>query len=211
MFGAASRHDQVFYRGFEAHAQQVRLGAGLLVDALQDGSGLPAIGDRMREVRASGERQSRDVISELRKTWITPFDAQDIRELIVGLDAVLDAIHAAVERVGSFELRNTNGESAGAKQLSALLVRCCDGLQEALKLLAQKKTDAQVLEICARLRALGHEADEIYRQAIVGLFAHTDDLRDVLKWHEVFDKIDVATNRCGQVAQEIESIVESRS
>ncbi len=72
MFGAASRHDQVFYRGFEGHAQELRQAAGLLVDSLEAGPGLPAIRDRMREVRASGDRQTREVICELRKTRSPP-------------------------------------------------------------------------------------------------------------------------------------------
>jgi uncharacterized protein len=207
MFGATSRHDQVFYRGFEGHAQELRRAAGLLVDALEAGPGLPAIRDQMREVRASGERQTRDVISELRKTWITPFDPQDIRELILGLDTVMGLIHAAVERVGAFELHDGKGQAKDAKGLAAVLGRCCDGLEEALKLMAQKKTEAQILEICGRLRSLQNEAGESYRKAIVALFAHTEDVRDVMKWHEVLDKIEAATERCGGVAQEIEAVV----
>jgi len=207
MFGAASRHDQVFYRGFEGHAQELRHAAGLLVDSLEAGPGLPAIRDRMREVRASGERQTREVIGELRKTWITPFDAQDIRELILGLDSVMGMIHATIERVGSFDLRGSNGEAAAAKGLAALLGRCCDGLLEALKLMAQKKTEIQIVEICGRLRGLQNEAGESYRKAIIALFAHTEDVRDIMKWHEVLDKIEVATDRCGRVAQEIEAVV----
>src|SRR5450432_1825341 len=135
MFGASSRHDRVFYLGFEGHAKELRRAAGLLTDALMGGPGLPAVRDQVREVRKSGERQTHDVICELRKTWITPFDPQDIRELILGLDSVMGLIHAAVERVGSFELHARNGEAEGAKGLAALLGRCCDGLVEALKLM----------------------------------------------------------------------------
>jgi|HubBroStandDraft_2_1064218.scaffolds.fasta_scaffold142305_2 uncharacterized protein Yka (UPF0111/DUF47 family) len=211
MFGAASRHDQVFYRGFEAHAQELRRAAGLLAEAFGEAPDLPDIRGRMREVRSSGERHARGVICELRKTWITPFDPQDIRELILGLDSVLELILAAVERVEAFELHNINGESEGALRLTVLLSRCCDSLDEAIKLMAQKKTETKILEICAQLRGLEHEADEIYRQAIVTLFGHTQDVRDVMKWHEVFDKIEAATNRCGQMAQEVETIVEGHA
>jgi uncharacterized protein Yka (UPF0111/DUF47 family) len=207
MFGAASKHDQVFYRGFEGHAQELRGAAGLLSSALEAGAGLPAIRDQMREVRASGERQTRDIIGELRKTWITPFDPQDIRELILGLDSVMGLIHAAVERVGAFELHDGNGEAKGAQGLATLLGRCCDGLVEVLKLMSQKKTEVQILAICGRLRSLQEEAGESYRQAIVGLFVHTQDVREVMKWHEVLDKIEAATAHCGRVAQEIEAIV----
>jgi uncharacterized protein Yka (UPF0111/DUF47 family) len=208
MFGATSKHDQVFYRGFEAHAQELRRAAGLLSEAFGEAPDLPDIRGRMREVRSSGERHARGVICELRKTWITPFDPQDIRGLILGLDSVLELILAAVERVEAFELHSTNGESEGARKLTILLSRCCASLDEALNLLAQKKTETKILQICTQLRGLEHEADELYRQAIVTLFEHTQDVRDVMKWHEVFDKIEAATNRCGQVAQEIEAIVE---
>lgn len=121
MFGATSKHDRVFYLGFEAHAQELRRAAGLLNDALKGGTGLPAIRDQVRQVRASGERQARDVIGELRKTWITPFDPQDIRELILGLDSVMGLIHAAVERIGAFDLHDGNGEGKGAQGLAACL------------------------------------------------------------------------------------------
>lgn len=73
--------------------------------------------------------------------------------------------------------------------------------------MAQKKTEPRILEICGRLRRLENDAGESYRQAIVDLFAHTEDVRDLMKWHEVLDKIEAATERCGRVAQEIEAIV----
>jgi uncharacterized protein Yka (UPF0111/DUF47 family) len=73
--------------------------------------------------------------------------------------------------------------------------------------MAQKKTETRIVEICGRLRGLQDEAGESYRQAIVALFAHTQDVRDIMKWHEVLDKIELATDRCGRVAQEIEAVV----
>jgi uncharacterized protein len=207
MFGAASKHDQVFYRGFERHAQELRRAAGLLGDALKAGPGLPAIRDQMREVRATGERETRDFIGELRKTWITPFDSDDIRALIFGLDSAMGLIHAAVERVSAFELHDGNGEAQSAQALTDLLGRSCQGLEEALTLMAQKKKEPQILEICGRLRSLEIATGECYRKGIVSLFAHTNDVRDIMKWHEVFDKIEAASDRCGRVAQEIEAVI----
>jgi uncharacterized protein Yka (UPF0111/DUF47 family) len=217
MFGAASRHDQVFYQGFREHADRLLQASQLLESSLKGADGTDEKRDRIRTLRTAGEKIARNMIGELRRTWITPFEPHDIRALILALDEVLAGVHASAERVAAFPLHDADGEGQRATELASFLVRCCGELQRAVGLMGEKRKDDEILLICEGLRRLEHESGEAYRAALKGLYREEGGeerqrhVLDLLRWRELFDKIEEATDRCGRVAQEIETIVEGHA
>ena len=175
MFGASSRHDRVFFEGFSNHADRLLEAAHLLAASLAQAPGDPGddkIRKEVRDIRKRADQIARDLVCELRQTWITPFDPQDLRSLIVAFDDAVEVVYAAVERLTLLRPRATNGEETHLRRLTDLLVRCAEGLQEAVRLLGKKRTDSKILQRCTELRHLAREADDVYRDAIRGTLRH---------------------------------------
>ena len=141
---------------------------------------------------------------KLHETWITPLDRNDIYALITRMDDVLDLIEAVSERVVLFELTETR---ALAIDLAKVLVRSCEKLHKAMELLPGLKQPNELLEICIEVNKLENDADGIYRRAIADLFKPGNDPIMVMKWRDVFDNLEMATDRCEDVANIVEGVV----
>lgn len=222
MFGASSRHDRVFFEGFAQHADRLLEASRLLATSVAEEPGSTPdekVRQNVRDIRKRADQVSRDLICELRKTWITPFDPQDMRGLVVAFDEGVEAIYAAVERLTLLRPRGSNGERGHVKNLAELLVRCAEGLQQAVHLLGKKRTDADILKRSGEVRGLAREADDVYRKAVAELYdADRSDqgppathVLELLKWQELLTKIEDAVDGCGRVALELETIVEAHA
>lgn len=220
MFGASSRHDRVFFEGFANHADRLLEASRLLAASLAQGPGDASdqkIREEVRDIRHRADKIARDLVCELRQTWITPFDPQDLRSLIVAFDDAVEVVYAAVERLTLLRPRATNGEETHLRQLSELLVRCAEGLQQAVGLLGKKRMDGEILQRCTDLRRLAREADDVYREAVASLYgvgesvADAGNVLELLKWQEVLTKVGEAVGGCGRVALELETIIEAHA
>jgi uncharacterized protein Yka (UPF0111/DUF47 family) len=220
MFGASSRHDKVFYEGFTKQAERVAAAAQLLQTSLSSKTPDGAARTAARELRQSADQIGRNLICELRKTWITPFDPQDIRYLITELDGVSEAVHGALERLTLFDPVEGDGERGEAQRLAALLVRSTEAIAQALARLGKKREEPEVLRLCGELRRMEGESGEIYREALARLYRAGRDQEhgpgeaaviEVLKWHDLFEQLEDVAARCRRVSDEIETIVEGHA
>jgi uncharacterized protein Yka (UPF0111/DUF47 family) len=234
MFGASSRHDKVFFDGFDRQAAHLLSASGALSEALKNGD-VTQTADEIRALQAKAADGSRALIVELRKTWITPFDPEEIRELLVSTDAVMSLINGARERLEAFRLPRKE-EASTARELADVLNQCCQAIARGLKLLREKKRDDEIIKACEEVQRLNGRADEIYRAGLAKLYEDAAPTRrgldgdnvgaganaaadhdsvarllSMLKWHEIFDKLDEATTRCSRSALSLETVVSGRS
>lgn len=203
MFGK-SKTDELFFDAFVRHGRAT-LEAAKLVRALFDE--LPNATDLARavsEAEHQGDQITHETIRRLHETWITPFDRADIHALISRMDDVLDLTEAVTERVVLFEI---NSSRPHAKELAEALVKCCEAMLRAAELLPNLKQSRELLDICVTIGKLENEADVIYRKAIAALFKSGNDPLDVMKWRDIFDALESATDRCADVANVIEGVV----
>lgn len=204
MFGPKSK-DDVFFRAFSEHAARSVEAASLLIEMFEHPEQVGRIALEIGEMESAGDRITHDTVKRLHETWITPLDRFDIHGLISKLDDVLDFIEAVAERLVLFEIHSTR---APAIELSRVLHKACADVHRAMLLfpkLASKGKD--LLDICVEINRLENEADAIYRRAIAELFKPGNDPMEVMKWRDIFDNIESATDRCEDVANIVEGVV----
>ncbi|HEY8088509.1 MAG TPA: DUF47 family protein, partial [Polyangiaceae bacterium] len=144
-------------------------------------------------------------MKRLHETWITPLDRFDIHGLISKLDDVLDLIEAVSERLVLFEIKAVRPP---AVDLGRVLLKACEDMHRAMTLLPQLAAKSkELLDICVEINRLENEADAIYRRAIAELFHNGNDPIEVMKWRDLFDNIEEATDRCEDVANIVEGVV----
>jgi predicted phosphate transport protein (TIGR00153 family) len=203
MFGK-SKTDELFFDAFVRHGRAT-LDAAKHVRALFDE--LPNASDLARAISEAehlGDQITHETMKRLHETWITPFDRADIHTLISRMDDVLDLTEAVSERVLLFEI---SAARPHAKELADVLVKSCELMVRAAELLPSLKQSKDLLEICVEIGKRENDADVIYRKAIATLFKPGNDPLDVMKWRDIYDALETATDRCADVANVIEGVV----
>ena len=205
MFGSSRSRDEAFLGAFIAHAAQSVEAAGLLVEMLEHPERKERIALDISEKEATGDRLIHETVKRLHETWITPLDRNDIHNLISRLDDVLDFIEAVAERLVLFEIRQVR---PGSIDMARLLLKACEDLHRAMMALPKLSDHSkELLDICIEINRLENEADGIYRREIADLFKAGNDPLMVLKWRDILDNIEEATDRCEDVANIVEGIV----
>src|SRR5512140_1550374 len=203
MFGPKNK-DHVFFDAFTAHALKSVEAAKMLVDMLENPKNSAELATKINEAENRGDRLTHETVRKLHETWITPLDRNDIYALITRMDDVLDLIEAVSERVILFELTETRPL---AVDIAKVLVRSCEKLHKAMQLLPGLKQPNELLEICIEVNKLENDADGIYRHAIADLFKPGNDPIVVMKWRDIYDNLESATDRCEDVANIVEGVV----
>lgn len=209
MFGSTTK-DAVYFDAFSEHAAKSHAAAELVVQMFarmpraELDDEMRALAKNVKELETSGDTIERATIRRLRENWITPLDRNDIHSLIVGLDSVLDFIEAVADRIVLFEVCV---EQASAGELAALLVDTTKKLVSALAFLRDKRKAQEMLALCDDVFRLETAADKVYRGSLAALFKTGTDPLLVMKWREIFDSLEMAVDRCQDVAQIIQGIV----
>jgi predicted phosphate transport protein (TIGR00153 family) len=205
MFGiGSSKSDRSFYDAFERHAARIVEAGELIAEIVRHPERSVEIAKLVKEAENAGDRITHETIAKLHKTWITPIDRADIHSLITALDDVLDLIEAVSERVALYEVKN----------LPEFVVKLADSLKlatvavdEAIKLLPKVKQPKEMLDLCVEINRLENEADDAYRHGLATLFRGGYDAIEVMKWRDIIDNLESATDRCEDVANILEGIV----
>lgn len=205
MFGiGSSKSDRSFYEAFERHAARIVEAGELISDIVRNPQRSAEISQAVKVAENEGDKITHETIARLHKTWITPIDRADIHSLITALDDVLDLIEAVAERFALYEVRN----------LPEFVVKLADSLKaatiavdKAIKLLPQVKQPKEMLDLCVEINRLENEADDAYRHGLAQLFRGGYDAIEVMKWRDIIDNLESATDRCEDVANILEGIV----
>jgi len=226
MFGSGKKRDAAFFDAFSRHAQRSVEAARMLVEMmgrLEVGNGGAAQayrvtdeGDgpvdelarqlyvKIKDAETSADSITHETIKRLHETWITPFDRDDIHSLITRMDDVLDLIEAAAERIVLYRVVVAPPE---AVELATLLVESCNVLAKAVALLRTMSRASELLELCVEVNRLENAADSVHRRAMADLFKAGNDPLMVMKWRDILDGLESATDRCEDVANVLEGVV----
>ena len=196
--------DTVFYDLFEGLASHVVSCAGHLHSLA---AGFPNSMDRIQRIRQEehdADQLTHQALERLDRTFITPFDREDIHALVGELDSIVDNINALAKRLASYHVKTL--EPAFVKQ-AEILVQAAIALAEAVKLLrtTRKLTDlqAKIIEV-HRLENVG---DDNHLAALSRLFEDGTDPLHVIKWKEFFQFIETAIDGCEDATNVIERII----
>jgi uncharacterized protein len=205
MFGLGpSKSDRAFYQAFEKHAARIVQAARLLEEILKSPERAIELAKQVHDEEHAGDKITHDTIARLHKTWITPLDRADIHSLITSLDDVLDLIEAVAERIALYKIASS---PPFATELIETLVQAVEAVDKAVRLLPSVKRPKEMLDLCVEINRLENVADQRYRQALATLFDGGFDALHVLKWRDIIESLEAATDRCEDVANILEGIV----
>ena len=193
-----------FFSDFEAQAQVTVEGARLFRELLQDFTDVPRKVAAIKDVEHRGDDITHRAFERLHKNFITPFDRGEIHRLLSRIDDVLDLTDAASERLGLYEIDSILPE---ARDLAAVLLATALKMQEAVHCLRNLRDTERVLAACREINTYENQADSLLRNALAHLFKSGADALTVLKWKEILDLIETATDRAEDVANVIEGVV----
>jgi predicted phosphate transport protein (TIGR00153 family) len=194
-----------FFSDFEAQAAATVEGARLLKDLLDDFTDVARKCQAIKDVEHRGDDITHRAFARLHTQFITPFDRAEIHRLLSRIDDVLDLADAASERLGLYTIDQVLPE---ARELAAVFVVQTEKMQEAVKGLRDlKRNTRQILEACKEMNVLENQADTLTRRTMAKLFQKGSDPLEVMKWKEIIDLIEDATDRAEDVANVIEGVV----
>ncbi len=209
----ALTRDTVFWEAFSAHAKRTTKASRLLLEMLEKPSQADRLSREISVLENEGDKITHDTVLTLHQTWITPLDREEIHGLITKLDDVLDFVEAASERIALYEIRESTPE---AKELARVLIQCADEIATAVDALTDMKNAHQLLQHCIAINKFENDADTIFRRALAKLFKggaadppSSDGIDPllVMKWRDIYESLETATDRAEDVANIIEGIV----
>jgi hypothetical protein len=206
MFNLLPR-EQVFFDLFEKSAANVHLGAQKLVELMENFKDLDVRAQAIKDVEHEGDRLTHEMIERMNKTFITPLDREDIHELACRLDDILDLIDTAVARIALYKIKEPTPD---ATALARVLERSAAIIKEAiprLRRLSSKVAIDSLLKCCVDIHTQENEGDRIEQHALAALFENGHDPIFVIKWKDVYQDLEAATDRCEDVANVMEAIV----
>lgn len=204
MFERLMPKEIAFFDYFEKMAAKILEGCTALVDLLEDCTNVPEKARRIKVIEHEADLITHQCIEKLHTTFITPFDRDSIHRLITKMDDILDLAEAVSDRLTVYEMTSPTEE---AKQLARVLVFSVEEVAKAVTGLSNMKNAQEILARCVEVNRLENEADTLLRVAVGKLFKTERDPLQVMKWKELYEGLEEATDRCEDVANLVEGIV----
>src|SRR5689334_2666074 len=193
--------EEKFYDDFSALAEQIRYGAKLLETMLAPEKPIWDKADEIKEVEHKCDHLTHEIIQRLNRTFVTPLDREDIYTLARSLDDVMDAIDASATILRLYQIEAVR---PGARELAHLVRQSAEQVVLAMTALEKRKG---VAEHAVEINRLENEADRAHQAAVRALFKDEKDAVAIIKWKEIFDFLEQATDRCEDVANVLEGVV----
>jgi predicted phosphate transport protein (TIGR00153 family) len=204
MLGRLMPREGKFFDLFNSHAERIVEGSRELAAMINSFSELELHAQRIDSAERAADKLTHECITLLHKTFITPFDRDQIHQLITSMDDILDLIQDVAESVALYDLRRVTPE---AKQLADICRMSCERVQTVVGLLTNVKRPNAILKLCEEIDRLESDADRVMRSALSKLFREESDIKQVMKMRMIYDLLETITDRCEDVANVVEGIV----
>ncbi|MBL7208574.1 MAG: DUF47 domain-containing protein [Dehalococcoidia bacterium] len=193
-----------FYDLFEKSAGNLVVAAGKLVDLFDAYEDVEAKVKRIKDLEHEGDAITHEIMQSLHRTFVTPIDREDIARLANSMDDVMDFIDAAARTAFLYRIAQPTER---ARELASIILKVTYKLNEVMPLLRRRNQFKQLLQQCVEINRLENEADDVHHAALADLFDDTRDLRTIIKWREIYEHLESATDRGEDVANVLEAVV----
>ena len=201
MLGRFLPRDEEFFDLFNQLAGHLVTSAKLLNDMFAaDPKRAPEFNKKIKDEEHKADLLTASIIQRIDKSFVTPFDREDIHNVTTSLDDVIDLIDGTSRRYIMFHI---NDHREPGSKLANIILRAGNEIQLAV---ADIKNAKVVRQKVAAIKVLEEEADAVYHEAVRELFAGSPDPLDVIKWKEMYDKLEGTTDSCMGVAQALQSL-----
>jgi predicted phosphate transport protein (TIGR00153 family) len=192
--------EEKFFEEFTAMASEIRRGAQLLVEMLEPEHPVWAKAHEIKAVEHRCDEISHEVLQRLHRTFVTPIDREDIHALLGALDDVIDDIDASADMLRLYRIETVR---PAARELSRLIVEACNEVHRGVEALGKR---SGLSEAVREISSIENKADGAYTTGVGTLFEEEKDPIQVIKWKEILDMLEGATDRCKDVAKVLEAV-----
>lgn len=197
-------HDKTFFALFEAQGKKTVEGCRAFLEMVENPQDVESQAERVKQIEHECDEITHAVVELLHKTFITPLDRNDIYRLITKMDDIMDLVEAAADRLSLYEIRVMTQEVG---DLARCLVTSSEHVLGAVTLIRNLQKPNGILQHCVEINRLENVADKLLRSALARLFKEERDPIAVIKWKEIYEALESATDRCEDVANIIEGVV----
>ncbi|OFZ18749.1 MAG: phosphate transport regulator [Bdellovibrionales bacterium GWB1_55_8] len=201
MFGLIPREEKFFVL-FRQMTATIVESAVLLKEMMDDFHNPEESRRKIKDLEHRADHITHDVIEKLNKSFITPFDREDIYALASKLDDIIDLIDASAVR---FVMYNVEKPTPQAKEMAFLILKGTHAIEKAVAALGEKEVN--ISQFWVEANELENEADRVCREAISRLFDEEKDPIQLIKWKEIYETLERATDKVEDAANIIESVV----
>ena len=152
----------------------------------------------------AGDSVTHEMFNELSSNFITPFDREDIHEMVSSLDDVVDYIHGSAKRIDIYSL---NEIPSAVPKLADLILQGAEELHIAVCGLRDIKKSSRIKEACVKINSIENHADDVYDMTVARLFEEEKDAVKIIKIKEILAGLETATDKCEDAANAISSIL----
>jgi uncharacterized protein Yka (UPF0111/DUF47 family) len=207
LLSALMPRERQFFVLFNQHAEFVVRGSRALEELLADFANGGDHAARIKDIEKI-EHAADDVVHAtmalMHRTFVTPFDRNDINRLIQRMDDIVDLIDGTAESLLLYDIRTITPE---AIHLANLVQISCVRTQAAVALLSSMDNGPAILKLCEEIDSLESDADRVMRSGISKLFREEPDVRQVIKLKGLYELLETATDKCQVVAHILENMV----
>ena len=196
--------EEKFFELFEAQAVHNVEAAKAFREMSLKWSRETAAFDRLRDIEHEADMTCHEIYDKLNRTFVTPFDREDIRELAGELDTVVDLIESVGQRMYLYQIDRSNEDLV---RLADILWQCTETVRKAVSELKNPEKSRRVLDYCIEVNRLENAGDQAQGAAIGRLFQGKPDPLEVMKWKEIYETIEQAIDKCEDVAHTLETIL----
>jgi predicted phosphate transport protein (TIGR00153 family) len=195
--------EEKFFDLFQDSAENMVKAAHSLKEMINNWEHVEGKVAEITELEHKGDTITHEIMSRLNRTFVTPFDREDIVQLAHVLDDVTDFIHSAADAMLLYKIERPGQR---AEELADIIVQATEEIEKVLPQLRKRIILSSVLKRCVEINRLENLADRVYRSAIAELFDDSTDMAHIIKWREIYAHMESATDRCEDVADVLEGV-----
>jgi uncharacterized protein len=198
--------DRIFYNLFEQVAETVDAMGKKFKEFVNTASVTEraVIAETIANMEHKNDETTHTIFIELGRNFITPFDREDVHYLASALDDIADYIHASSKKI---MLYNVDPSDQGILKMGEVIEQACAAVKQAVMELRDKKNLKNITKSLVKINTIENQADDIYDMSIEKLFASEPDAKEVIKKREIYQVLEIVTDKCEDASNVIESII----
>ncbi len=198
--------DKVFFQLFESVALTVTKMAEKLKEVIneKDFEKRSKLIKEVEDLEHVNDNYTHRIFTELGRNFITPFDREDIHYLASALDDICDYIYASAKKINFYKV---NPDDAGFIKMAELILSSCNEVQKAVYELRDMKNLRKITDAMVIINSIENQADDTFDMSIEKLFENEPDAKEVIKKREIYQVMEIVTDKCEDAANVIESII----
>jgi predicted phosphate transport protein (TIGR00153 family) len=196
--------EEKFYDLFEELISKIEEGGNMFLEMVETYEYPPQKIAKLKELEHEADVITHRTYEKMHKTFLTPLDREDIYDLVNKMDSIMDMTEAAAARMHLYKVKKPTKVIIDQAKILILAIQKVKLIVHAMR---DMKNSKMIMEACVEINTLENEGDIVLRSAMVDLFEHEKDAIELIKWKEIFERIEEAIDVCEDVSNIVEGIV----